>query len=299
MLRFAEFLELQDFRQCTAATYYRAIRLIGEHFGRDPAELNEDDLRGFFVYLRRDRKWAPKSCRQSLAATKHFYRGMLGRGFESLDQIKARDRETLPTVLTPEEVRRVISSVRFLRYRIPLLLIYGSGLRVSECLSLRLDDIEGPANRLMVRDGKGGKDRYTILARGVYLRLQQYWRFHQNPRWLFPAVGSGPGDSCSVARRMGVATDPMDSRSLRSALLTSARQAKVDKKVTCHCLRHSFATHLAAAGVPLHQLQSYLGHTHIETTTIYTHLVPINHVEAVAYVDALIGQILKPVERKR
>ena len=118
MLRFAEHLELEDFRQRTAASYYRALRLIGEHFGKDPEVLSEEDLRGFFVYLRRDRKWAPKSCRQFLAAAKHFYRGMLGREFASLDQIKARDRETLPTVLTPDEVARVISAV-------PLLLILG------------------------------------------------------------------------------------------------------------------------------------------------------------------------------
>ena len=95
MLRFAEYLELEDFRQCTAASYYRALRVIGEHFGKDPEVLGEEDLRGFFVYLRRDRKWAPKSCRQFLAAAKHFYRGMLGKEFASLDQIKAPDRDDL------------------------------------------------------------------------------------------------------------------------------------------------------------------------------------------------------------
>ncbi|MCC5790856.1 MAG: phage integrase N-terminal SAM-like domain-containing protein [Opitutales bacterium] len=151
MLRFAEYLELQDFRQRTAATYYRALRLIAEHFGKDPAELTEADLRGYFVYLRRDRGWAPKSCRQFLAAAKHFYRGTLGLEFASLDQIKAKDREVLPTVLIPDEVARVIRAVPFLRYRVPLLLIYASGLRVSEWVSLTVDHIDGPGNRLFVR----------------------------------------------------------------------------------------------------------------------------------------------------
>ena len=84
----------------------------------------------------------------------------------------------------------------------------------------------------------------------------------------------------------------MDPHSLRTRLLAAARAAGVTKPVTCHILRHSFATHLATAGVPLHQLQAYLGHAHIETTTIYTHLTPINHIEAIGYIDALIEPIL-------
>lgn len=292
MLRFAEYLELQDFRLRTCTTYYRALRLISEHFDKDPTALSEADLRGFFVHMRRDRKWAPKSCRQFLAAAKHFYRGMLGQEFASLDQIKARDRETLPTVLTSDEVARVISAVPLLRYRVPLLLIYASGLRVRECIQLTIDDIDGPGNRLFIRDGKGGKDRYTILSTPVYQELKRYWCFHKNPKWLFPAVGRGLRDSNGAARHMRSASEPMDTNSLRSRLLATARTQRVTKKVTCHNLRHSFATHLAAAGVPLHQLQSYLGHAHIETTTLYAHLTPINHVEAIAYVDALVAPIL-------
>lgn len=96
---------------------------------------------------------------------------MLARPYESLNQIKARDRETLPTVLTSDEVARVIRAVPLLRYRTPLLLIYACGLRVRECIHLTLDDIDGPGNRLFVRDGKDGKDRYTILSTPVYQLL--------------------------------------------------------------------------------------------------------------------------------
>ena len=294
MLRFAEYLSLLDFRPRTAASYYRAIRLISEHFcGADPASLSEEQLRGYFVHLRRERGWAPKSCRQFLAAAKHFYRDMLGETFASLDQIKAKDRETLPTVLTTDEVARTLQAVPLLRYRIPLLLIYASGLRVHECIHLTVNDIDGPGNRLLVRDGKGGKDRYTILSTPVYEALRHYWSQHRNPKWLFPAVGRGLRDSASTRVHMRAADEPMDTNSLRSRLLAAARQCRVTKKTTCHVLRHSFATHLATAGVPLHQLQAYLGHAHIETTTVYTHLTPINHEEAIAHVDALVAPILK------
>lgn len=293
MLRFAEYLELQDFRQTTSANYYRAIGLIARHFDRDPAKLSEEDLRSYFVYVRSVLNWAPKSCRQHLAATKHFYRGMLGLGFESLDQIKARDRETLPTVLTPEEVARVLSAVPLLRYRVPLLLIYACGLRVRECVNLTVNHIDGPGNRLFISDGKGGKDRYTILATPVYDELRRYWSFHKNRRFIFPAVGRGLRDSKGAAAHMAIATEPMDTNSLRTHLRKAAQRVGVTKKVTCHILRHSFATHLAAAGVPLHQIQAYLGHEHIETTTVYTHLTPISHVEAIGYINDLIAPILK------
>lgn len=293
MLRFAEYLELQDFRQSTAANYYRAIGLIARHFDRDPAILTEEDLRSYFVYVRSKLNWAPKSCRQHLAGSKHFYRGLLGRGFESLDQIKARDRETLPDVLTPEEVGRVLNAVPLLRYRVPLILIYACGLRVRECVQLGVNDIDGPGNRLLIRDGKGGKDRYTILGNPVYEELRHYWCFHKNRTLLFPAVGRGLRNSQGAATHMGIATEPMDTNSLRTHLRKAAQKVGVSKKVTTHILRHSFATHLAAKGVPIHQIQAYLGHAHIETTTVYTHLTPINHIEAIGYVDALVAPILK------
>ena len=293
MRRYAEYLQLQDFRLRTMQGYYRHMGLIAAHHASDPQELSEEQLRAYYVHVRCEKGWAPKSCRQSLAAAKHFYRAMLGRDYASLDLIRARDRETLPVVLTANELQRLFKQIPLLRYRIPLLLIYASGLRVRECIHLSVNDVDGPGNRLFIRDGKGGKDRYTILSTPVYHVLRAYWKRHCNSRWLFPAVGRGLANSTAVAERMGKATQVMDTNSLRSHLLKAARKAGISKKVTCHTLRHSFATHLAAAGVPLHQLQSYLGHAHIETTTVYTHLTPINHVEAIGYIDALIEPILR------
>lgn len=291
MRRFAEHLELQDFRLRTQQGYYRLMGLIGSHFKCDPKLVNEEQLREYYVYKRSKGGWAPKSCRQSLAAAKHFYRSMLGKKYASLDLIKARDRETLPDVLTVDELRRLFAHVKFNRYRVPLLLIYACGLRVNECTHLTVNDIDGPGNRLFIRDGKGGKDRYTILSSVVYRLLQNYWRQHRNPKWLFPAVGRG--SSANAPIRMGAATDPMHSHGLGLRLLEAARAAGITKKVTCHVLRHSFATHLASAGVPLHQLQAYLGHAHIETTTVYTHLMPINHIEAIGHIEGFIEPILR------
>ena len=293
MHRFAEYLALQDFRDRTIAGYYRVPRVISKHFDKDPALLSEEEIRSFFVHARCERHWAPKSIRKFVAGAKHFYRGMLGQECLILNDIKSKDRETLPTVLTIEEIRSILLHVPFQRYRMPLLLIFACGLRLGECLNLTVDDIDGPGNRLFVRDGKGGKDRYTILSTPVYHALRNYWRQHCNPKWLFPAIGRGVSTSSVARERMGAALDSMHPHGLSCRLLAAKTAAGVTKRVTCHILRHSFATHLAAAGVPLHQIQSYLGHAHIETTMVYTHLTPINHEQAIKLIDALIEPILR------
>ncbi len=293
MLRFAEYLELQDFRPRTIEGYYRVPRVISKYFDKDPALLSEADIRTFFVHARCERDWAPKTIRKFVAGSKHFYRGMLGQECLILNDIKSKDRETLPTVLTIEEIRRILQHVRFHRYRMPLLLIFASGLRVSECVNLTVDDIDGPGNRLFIRNGKGGKDRYTILSTPVYHALQDYWKQHRNPKWLFPAVGYGSRTSKWAREHMGAAQDSMDPHALSSRMREAARAAGVTKQATCHILRHSFATHLATAGVPLHQIQAYLGHAHIETTMVYAHLTPINHEQAIELIDELIEPILR------
>ena len=195
MQRFAEYLQLQGFRLRTMQGYYRHIGLIAAYYACDPQELSQEQLRAYYVHVQCQKEWAPKSSRQSLAAAKHFYRNMLGHELPLLDQIKARDRETLPVVLTVDEVQRLFRKIPFLRYRTPLLVIYASGLRVRECTHLTVDDIDAPGNRLFIRDAKGGKDRYTILSSHIYQQLRAYWRHHRNQKWLFPTVGRGRGDS--------------------------------------------------------------------------------------------------------
>ena len=137
---------------------------------------------------------------------------------------------------------------------------------------LTVNDIDGPGNRLFIRDGKGGKDRYTILGTPVYEELKRYWPYHKNPKFLFPAVGRGLRDSAGAAAHMAIATEPMDSNSLRTHLRKAAQRAGVTKKVTCHILRHSFATHLLEHGADLRVIQELLGHSSIATTEVYTHV---------------------------
>lgn len=292
MGRFAEYLSLRGFAFTTQQNYYRAIRLIGEFHKADPAGLGEEALRRYFVEVKCRKDWAPKSLRQALAGAKHFYRGMLKQACPLFDDISAPDRESLPVVLDQGEIGRIFARIALRRYRTPLLLCYASGLRISECIHLTPDDVKGAANKLFIRASKGGKDHYTILSTAVYGELRRYWRYHRNPRWLFPEVGLGPRDSESVARRMGRAREPMGKSRLQQTLQEAVRQARITKNASPHTLRHSFATHLLEAGVPITQVQEYLGHAHVETTTIYTHLTPVCHRTAVSCIEKLVTPLL-------
>lgn len=259
MERFAEHLALQDFAFTTQQNYYRAIRLIAEFHGADPASLDEEALRRYFVHAKCERKLASQSMRGALAGAKQFYRGMLKRACPVFGDIKARDRRELPTVLDREEVKRVFARIGLRRYRTPLLLLYASGLRISECIQLKPDHIKGAANKLFVHAGKGGKDHYTILSTAMYRELKRYWLHHRNPRWIFPEVGLGSSRSQEVCRRMGRAKDPMGKSGLRHTLLDAVRMAGITKDAHPHTFRHSFATHLLEMGVPITQVQSISG----------------------------------------
>jgi integrase/recombinase XerD len=252
-------------------SYYRGMRLVFEHFGHNPRYLTQKQIRSYIVHVKEEKGWSASTIRQSIASCRMFYRDMLGKDWRLWGIVCVRDKVRLPVVLSMEEVRAILHQVRFVRYRVPLQLIYCCGLRLSECLNLELVDIEGRQNRLKVRGGKGvGKERYVPLSTTMYQRLQQYWKQHRNPRWLFSTAGRGRNKGCSnpyegnrSCHGHGVVAKRLSSGSQKKNRGSRRRPASIP------C-----ATHLLALGVNIRQLQLYLGHQDIDTTTIYTHLIP-------------------------
>jgi site-specific recombinase XerD len=273
MKLFSEHLQLKDVSECTMRSYYRGIRLVFEHFGKNPRYLTQKQIRSYIVYVKHEKGWCSSTIRQAIASCRMFYRDMLGKNWRLWGIVEVRDRPRLPTVLTMEEVPAILREVRFGRYRVPLQLIYCCGLRLSEARHLELMDIEGKQNRLKVCRGKGGKERDVPLSQTMYQRLRQYWKQHRNPRWLFPTAGCGRNKN--VAKRMGETDTPMGMGSLQNAFRHARKAAGVKKKASIHTLRHSYATHLLALGVNIRQLPLYLGHEDIQTTILYTHLIPL------------------------
>jgi site-specific recombinase XerD len=259
------------------------MRLVGDHFGANPRGLPQKRIRGYILYLKEQKRWSASSIRQAIASCRMFYCEMLGKSWKLWDVVKVRDSKRLPLVLTIEEVCAVLGSVALLRQRTPLRLIYCCGLRLEECVKLTIEDIE--PTRLRVRDGKGGKDRGVPLSALTYRQLRYYWKQHRNPKWIFPTAGRG---LCSDARkRMGTSAHPIGKGSLQKAFHDAVIASGLRKKATIHTLRHSYATHLLAMGVNIRQLQLYLGHEDIETTTLYTHLTPFGEDKSFKHIEAI------------
>ena len=199
-------------------------------------------------------------------------------------------------VLSRPEVQAVLGAVREARFRACLRLMYHAGLRVGEAVRIEVQDIHGRETppRLHIRNGKGGKDRYVPLSLLMVQELRQWWRTHQNPRFLFPSPGRFWADrSESLSQMMQRATEPMSVSSVQMAFKLARAQSGINTAATPHTLRHSYATHLLEEGVSLRQISTYLGHESLDTTVIYTHLTAISETRTQLALAALY-QPLKP-----
>ena len=272
MGRYAQLLALRYDQVRTRHSYYRHLRLIHEHFGGDPALLQEEQMRDYLLQVKSVKLWKPKTLRQAIASALVFFVELLGLPrWRVFDQTQTKDHDELPAVLSRQQVHDLLAHVRLRRYRTPLKLIYCCGLRLSECLNLTLHDVLGSEGKLLIRDGKGGKDRVLPLPQAMLDDLRVYWKFHRHPLLLFPNTGRGDNSEASVKRRMKVATEPMPHGSLQRLLIV-ARKALNLPQATPHTLRHSYATHMIEAGASLNLVQALLGHKNLSTTQIYLHL---------------------------
>jgi len=287
MKAFAELLVLRYERARTRHAYYRDMRLVHEWLGGDPALGTEPRIRDYLLHVRAVKQWKPKTIRQTVASARVFYVEMLGHDdWKVFDQVRAKDHDTLPAVLTRAQVHALLAHIRLRRYRTPLKLIYCCGLRLSECLGLTVHDIDGGGSKLRVRMGKGGRDRMVPLGGAMLEDLRAYWAFHRNPLLLFPHVGRGVQKPAEIAARMRAATEPMPYSSLQRLMIQARGELNLPD-ASVHTLRHSFATHLVEAGASLHTVQALLGHRQINTTMVYLHLTHRTEENALALVEAL------------
>jgi site-specific recombinase XerD len=279
--RFIEDLQLQGLSARTQQAYARAVRQLAEHVKKSPAEITEEELRQYFLHVKNVKHWSRASMTQALCGIKRFFEQTLHREWQVLDVVRPAKEKRLPVILTKEEVRQILSTVRLLRYRACLTLIYACGLRLKEALNVQVPDIDKARMLLHVRLGKGGKDRYVPLPQATRELLGQYWLTHHNPVWLFPALGRGGNQGKT-------ATEPMNLEGVQAAFRAALKETGINKKAAVHTLRHSYATHLLEAGVNLRQIQVYLGHQSVQTTSFYTHLTAISNAQGREAIDGLM-----------
>jgi len=281
--RMIEDLQLRGLAPRTQIAYLRVVRKLAEYYGKPPDEVTEEELRDYFLYLKNERKLSRSTCTIALCGIKFFFERTLGRQWQLFEWVRPAKEKKLPVVLSLEEVRRLLGGVRLRYYRVCLNTIYACGLRVSEGVQLEVGHIDSERMVLHVRKGKGGKDRMVPMPERILAELRGNWRTHRHPRWLFPArTGHG-----APAKR---ATKPISRTNVHRAFKAALLESGIAKQATVHTLRHSYATHLLEAGVNLRVIQSYLGHSSLRTTALYTHLTPTLENVAVAAIERIQQQ---------
>lgn len=267
-------MELRGYSQRTIKNYIFSVGAFAKFYNKSPELLGETEIKKYLHYCIIERKLCEGTVNYNNACLKFFYTKVLGRQW-NLDKLpRAKERRRLPVVLSPEEIKSIFDATHSLKHKAILMTIYSAGLRISEVCNLKITDIDSKSMQILIRQGKGNKDRYSILSKENLKILREYWKVYKPKDFLF------------LGRYRADAINP---RSVQRALENSIRRTRITKHVTVHSLRHAFATHLLDAGTDICYIQKLLGHTRITTTSIYLHLRRLDLLNIKSPLDILLG----------
>lgn len=242
----------------TRQSYADAVASLAKHYRCSPDRLTEQQIQSYLLYLIEGRKLAHSSCKVALHGLRFFYHETLGREEFNFDVPRARAPQKLPQILSREEIERLFAGASLFKHRMLLMTTYAAGLRVSEVCALKISDIDSQRMMLRIEQGKGQKDRYSLLSPRLLKDLRRYWQIDRPRRWLFAS-----------ARCADQAMHPHTAQKIYYA---ARDKAGITKRCGIHGLRHAFATHLLEAGTDVHTIQRLMGHGDIQTTMRYFHL---------------------------
>ena len=256
----------------TRESYLWAVTGLAKFYRRSPDQISDEEVQAYLLHLIRDRKRSWNTCHIVVHGLRFFYHTTLKRDRTTFSIPTPRQSGKLPAILSRAEVQRLIAHATTPKYRAMLMTTYAAGLRLTEVLHLRVHHIDSARMSTRVEQGKGGKDRDTLLPPRLLEALRAYWTVYCPTGWLFP--GKDP-------------TRPMHPSSVQKAYHTAKRRAGLTKPGGIHALRHAFATHLLEAGVDVHTIQRLLGHRSITTTMRYWHLTHASLTTQAARLDLL------------
>jgi site-specific recombinase XerD len=251
----------------TRESYVDSVVKLAKFYGRGPDQISEAEVQQYLLHLLDERKLAHSSCNIVCSALEFFYRTTLKRRETEFCLPRPKVPAKLPQILSREEVARLIEQTTNLKHRTILMTAYAAGLRLSELCHLRVADIDSDRMTLRVEQGKGAKDRYTLLSPRLLAELRRYWCVYRPKRWLFPS----PRDP----------EQPHSAHTAHRIFHAAKDRAGITKAGGIHLLRHAFATHLLEAGVDVHTIQRLMGHGSLSTTARYFHLAQ-KHLSATA-----------------
>jgi integrase/recombinase XerD len=265
-----EELQRRNYSSATIRAYINAVKQYAEYFHTSPDKLGPEHIRQFQLYMIKELRFAPHTVKQRSSALRFLYVRTLRRP-QMLEHIPIpKTPAKLPKILSREEIARLIDGSSNLMHRAILMTVYSTGMRRSEVCSLKVSDIDSACSVIHIRNGKGGRDRDVPLSPKLLETLREYWRWMKPKTWLFPGYAKG-----------WRADVPITDKAVWCACKKAAKNAGIDKRVTPHLLRHSYATHLLEAGADLRTIQLLLGHVELKHTVIYLHLSQ-RHLRAVA-----------------
>lgn len=269
--RMEEELRLRGYSPVTIKAYVGAVRNFALFHGRSPDQMGAEEVRAYLLHLNDEKKLAPASINQALAGIRFFYNNVLRRPCEVGQTVGQKQKRKLPVVLSEQEVIQLLNAAANLRDRAILMTLYSGGLRLLELIHLQPRDIDSATMRILVREGKGGKDRYVILSETLLEVLRQYFSKFRPKCWLFYSVKPD---------------QPVHPRCIQKMVKDTALRAGLTKQVSPHVLRHSFATHLLEHGTNLRYIQELMGHKSLKTTMLYTHVS-----------QRALGKVVSPLDR--
>ena len=257
--RMIEDMRMRKLASKTQTAYIRAVLKFAKYLGRSPESASAEDLRHFQLHLV-DQGCSPITLNATIVGLNFLFDITLGRPELMAKMQSVRVPRKLPVVLSKEEMARLLGAVGHIKHQTALSVAYGAGLRISEVVALKVTDIDSQRMTLRVQEGKGDKDRYAMLSPILVERLRVWWRVAKaqgkmlDGGWLFPGLNP---------------VEPLSTRQLNRAVHDAAQIAKLDKRVSMHTLRHSYATHLLEQKVDIRVIQVLLGHKKLETTALY------------------------------
>ncbi len=250
-------LQLEGYTSKTQELYLSQVNKLLDWFGGELARLEKDDIKNYIIWLKEEESLSHSFINQAISAIKFLALRVLKKGDLTEGIPRLKKEKKLPVVLSEKEVRRILSQPKNEKHKTMLALIYSSGLRVGEVVRLKAGDIDSDRMLLRVKQGKGRKDRYTLLSENCLKQVRRYYKLYKPEDWLFPGAKEG---------------SHLTERTVQRVFKQTCKKVNINKDVSVHSLRHSFATHLLEHGTGLRYIQKLLGHKSSTTTEVYTHV---------------------------
>ena len=264
--RFISDLELKGYAKRSIDSYVKSVMQLQRFCNKPLSRIRQADLKAYWLACKTEYGWGSATLRISYSGIKLFFFITLVRKWKIFSQIKWQREESLPTVLSTKEVKRIICNLPTLQSKVFYLTLYSLGLRLQEAMTLQVGDIDKDRKVVHIRNGKGGRDRVIPLPTVTLRGLRAYYQTHRNPTWIFPALGQNMGRNAQAAAK------PVSSSGVQGALRRTVKKLGIRKHVHPHVFRHSYATHMLEANVPIHHVQVLLGHKDLKSTMVYLHV---------------------------